>query len=59
MGAVVGGAVACFVSIEGMAILGLGALIAVGPVVAAFAGAGAGGALGWIVGWLTGLPLSE
>ena len=59
MGAVVGGAVACFVSIEGMAILGLGALIAVGPVVAAFAGAGAGGALGWIVGWLAGLPLSE
>ena len=42
-----------------MAIVGLGALIAAGPVVAALAGAGAGGALGWIVGWLAGLPLSE
>jgi len=59
VGAVAGAALACFVSIQSVAIAGLAGLIAAGPVVAAFAGAGAGGALGWIVGWLVGLPLSE
>ena len=58
-GAVVGAALACFVSMQSMAIAGLGALIAAGPLVATLAGAGAGGVLGWIVGWLAGLPLSE
>jgi hypothetical protein len=59
VGALAGAAVACFVSIQSIAIAGLGALIAAGPLLATLAGAGAGGTLGWIVGWLAGLPLSD
>ena len=59
VGAIAGAALAFFVSIQSVAIGGLGALIAAGPLVATLAGAGAGGTLGWIVGWLAGLPLAE
>ena len=59
VGAVIGAASACFISIQGLAIAGLGLLVAAGPLVATLAGAGAGGTLGWIVGWLAGLPLSD
>jgi hypothetical protein len=59
VGAVGGAALAFLVSIQSVAVAGLGALVAAGPLLAALAGAGAGGTLGWIVGWLAGLPLSE
>lgn len=59
VGAIAGAALAFVVSIQSIAIAGLGALVTAGPLMAALAGAGAGGALGWIVGWLAGLPLSE
>ena len=59
VGAVVGAALAWFVSTHTLTIAGLGPLVAAGPVLAALAGAGAGGALGWIVGLLAGLRLSE
>jgi hypothetical protein len=59
VGAVAGSALAWFISIQTVAIAGLGALTAAGPVLAALAGAGAGGTLGWIVGWLAGLPVTE
>jgi len=58
-GAVIGAALAWFVSIQTVSIPGFGPLVAVGPVVAALAGAGAGGALGWIAGWLAGLGQTE
>ncbi len=53
------GAAAALVSAQVTTITVLGPLVAAGPVLAAFAGAGAGGALGWAVGWLTGLPVTE
>jgi hypothetical protein len=53
-GAVVGATLAWFSSTQG-----LGPLVAAGPVVASFAGAGAGGALGWIAGLLAGLRRCE
>jgi hypothetical protein len=59
VGAVAGAALAFVVCIQSVAIAGVGALVAAGPLVATLAGAGAGGTLGWIVGWLAGLPLSE
>jgi hypothetical protein len=58
-GAVVGAALAWFVSNQTVTIAGLGSLVAAGPLLAALAGAGAGGALGWIVGLLAGLRLPE
>jgi hypothetical protein len=58
-GAVIGAALAWFVSVQTVSIPGFGPLVAVGPVVAALAGAGAGGALGWIAGWLAGLGQTE
>jgi hypothetical protein len=54
MGGVIGAALAYVASIQAVPITGLGALVAAGPVLAAFAGAGGGGALGWIAGWLAG-----
>jgi hypothetical protein len=59
VGAAVGAALAWFASIQTVTFMGLGPLVAGGPVVAVLAGAGAGGALGWIVGLLAGLRLTE
>jgi hypothetical protein len=58
-GAVVGSAMAWFVSTHTVAVTVLAPLVAAGPTVAALAGAGAGGALSWIVGLLAGLGLTE
>jgi hypothetical protein len=58
-GAVVGAALAWFVSIQTVTITVLGPLVAAGPVLAAVAGAGAGGTLGWIVGLVAGVRLPE
>jgi len=58
-GAVVGAALAWLVSTQALAVPGLAPLVAAGPLLASFAGAGAGGALGWIVGLLAGLRLTE
>jgi hypothetical protein len=57
--AVVGAALAWFVSIQAVTITGLEPLVAAGPVLGALAGAGAAGTLGWIVGLLAGLRLPE
>ena len=57
--AVVGATVGWLVSIQTVAFRGMEPLVAAGPVLAAFAGAGAGGAVGWIAGFLSGLRLSE
>ena len=59
VGAVVGAALAWFVSIQTGTIAGLEPLVAAGPVLAALAGAGAGGTLGWVVGLLAGSRLTE
>ena len=58
-GAVVGAALAWFISVQAVTITVFGPLVAAGPALAAVAGAGAGGALGWIVGLLAGGRLSE
>jgi hypothetical protein len=58
-GAVIGAAVAWFVSVQTVSIPAFGPLVAVGPVVAALAGAGAVGAVGWIAGLLAGLSQTE
>lgn len=58
-GALVGAALAWFVSIHPVAITGLAPLVAAGPVLAALAGAGAGGAVGWISGLLAGVRLHQ
>src|SRR5947208_10504093 len=58
-GAVLGGTLGWLVGIGALAIPGLGAFIAAGPVVAALAGAGAGGTLGGIAGGLIGLCIPE
>ena len=53
-GAVVGAALAWFVSMHPGTLPALGHLAAAGPALAAFAGAGGGGAVGWIAGLLAG-----
>jgi hypothetical protein len=58
-GAVIGAAAAWFLSIQIVSVPGFGPLAAVGPVVAALAGAGAGGAVGWLAGFLPGLGVTE
>ncbi len=58
-GAVFGAALAWFVSVQTVSIPGFGPLAAVGPVIAALAGAGAIGAVGWIAGLLAGLSQTE
>ncbi len=58
-GAVIGAALAWFVSAQAVTIPALRPLVDSGPVLAALAGAGAGGMLGWIVGLITGLGLTE
>ncbi len=59
VGALLGAVVAWVVSNQTVSIPGLAPLVAAGPWLAAFAGAGAGGALGWIVGLLAGLRLTD
>jgi len=59
VGGVAGAALGWFFSTQTLAVAGLAPMVAAGPVVAAFAGAGAGGALGWIAGVLTGMRQIE
>lgn len=58
-GAAVGGVLGWLVGIGALAIPGIGPLLAAGPIVAAFAGAGAGGAAGGLVGGLVGAGIPE
>ena len=58
-GAFAGIAIASLVSLRIVPVHGLEMLVAAGPVLAGFGGAGAGGAFGWIVGLLAGLSLPE
>src|ERR1700722_19881731 len=56
-GAVVGGTLGWLVSVGMLAIPGIGALIAAGPIVAALAGAGAVGVAGGVIGGLVGFGM--
>lgn len=58
-GMLLGGTLGWLVGIGALAIPGLGAFIAAGPIVAALAGAGAGGAVGGLVGALMGMGIPE
>jgi hypothetical protein len=58
-GAAIGGVLGWLVGIGAIAIPGVGALVAAGPVVAALAGAGAAGAAGGLVGGLVGAGIPE
>jgi hypothetical protein len=58
-GVLAGGTVGLLIGIGAIAIPGLGALIAAGPIVAALAGAGAGGAVGTLTGALIGMGIPE
>jgi hypothetical protein len=58
-GALLGGALGWLVGIGALAIPGLGAFLAAGPIVSALAGAGVGGAVGGLTGALIGLGVPE
>ena len=58
-GAVIGGTLGWLMGIGTLAIPGLGAFIAAGPIMAALAGAGAGGMVGGIAGALVGMGIPE
>jgi len=58
-GAVVGGTLGWLAGIGSLAIPGLGAFIAAGPIMGALAGVGAGGTLGGLAGALIGLGVPE
>src|SRR5688572_6657227 len=58
-GAALGGVVGWLVGIGALAIPGIGAIAAAGPIVAALAGAGAAGATGGLVGGLIGAGIPE
>lgn len=58
-GGIVGGVLGWLTGIGLIAIPGIGALLAAGPIVAALAGAGAVGTLGGIVGALVGMGIPE
>jgi len=58
-GAVTGGAIGLLLGIGAIAIPGLGAFLAAGPIMAALAGAGAGGAVGTLTGALIGMGIPE
>ena len=58
-GAAVGGTLGWLAGIGSLAIPGLGALIAAGPIVGLLAGLGAGGAVGTLTGGLVGLGFPE
>jgi hypothetical protein len=58
-GSVIGGTLGLLVGIGSLAIPGVGALIAAGPLLAALSGAAAGGAVGGIAGALIGMGIPE
>ena len=58
-GAVAGGTVGLLLGLGAIAIPGLGAFLAAGPIMAALAGAGAGGAVGTLTGALVGMGIPE
>src|SRR5947209_16359269 len=58
-GAVIGGTLGWLVGIGALAIPGLGAFVAAGPVMAALAGVGAGGVVGGLTGALIGMGIPE
>jgi hypothetical protein len=59
VGAVVGGTLAILASLNALAMPGVGALIAAGPLLASLVGLGAGAAVGGLVGALVGLGIPE
>lgn len=58
-GGIIGGSLGLLAGIGAIAIPGLGAFIAAGPIIAALSGSGIGGALGLLVGSLVGLGIPE
>jgi hypothetical protein len=58
-GGALGGAAGLAVSLMGLAIPGIGPILAAGPIAAALAGAGAGAVAGGVVGALTDVGVSE
>lgn len=58
-GVVTGGALGALLGIGAIAIPGLGAFLAAGPIMGALAGAGAGGAVGTLAGALVGMGIPE
>ncbi len=58
-GGAIGGAAGLAVSLMGLAIPGIGAILAAGPIVAALTGAGAGAVAGGLIGALTDLGVDE
>jgi hypothetical protein len=58
-GVLIGGVLGWLAGLGGLAIPGVGPLIAAGPMVAALAGAGVGGAVGGIAGALIGMGIPE
>jgi hypothetical protein len=59
LGGIAGGALGWLIGVGSLAIPGLGAFIAAGPLMAALSGAAAGAALGGLTGALAGLGFSE
>lgn len=58
-GGVLGGAAGLVVGLMGLAIPGVGPIVAAGPIAAALAGAGVGAVAGGLIGGLTGVGVSE
>jgi hypothetical protein len=58
-GGVIGGAAGLVVGLMGLAIPGIGPIVAAGPIAAALAGAGVGAVAGGLIGGLTGVGVSE
>ncbi len=58
-GGVLGGAAGLVVGLMGLAIPGIGPIVAAGPIAAALAGAGVGAVAGGLIGGLTGAGVSE
>lgn len=58
-GGVIGGTIGLLAGIGVLAIPGLGALIAAGPVIAALTGIGSGGVVGGLIGALVGMGIPE
>lgn len=58
-GGIIGGSIGLLAGIGTLAIPGLGAFVAAGPIIAALSGSGIGGALGLLVGTLIGLGIPE
>ncbi len=58
-GGVLGGAAGLVVGLMGLAIPGIGPIVAAGPIAAALAGAGVGAIAGGLIGGLTGVGVSE